>query len=311
MRPADLARLIALAAIWGASFLFARIAVPALGAAWLTELRVALAGIVITVYAIAIGIHLAPRRHWRHYLFMGVLNTALPWAMYAYAANYINASYLGILNATTPWFGALFGAIWLGERFTWRKGAGLAIGVVGVALVVGFGPVQVNANVILAALACIGSAAAYALGGTYMKLRARDVPALGMTAGSLIVATVVLMPALPGPLPLQMLLDWKIATAVLGLSLLCSAAAYVLYFRLLVDIGPTRSLTVAFLIPVFATLWGAVFLGEPVGVGTVIGGGVILLATALVLELGAKPPAKPHGTIPTLPPSPPSPPSKH
>ena len=174
----------------------------------------------------------------------------------------------------------------------------------GVALVVGFGPVAIDANVVLAALACIASAACYGLGGAYMKLRARNVPALGMTAGSLIVATVALVPALPGPLPLPVLLDWRVATAVLGLALLCSAAAYVLYFRLLVDIGPTRSLTVAFLIPVFATLWGAVFLGEPVGVGTVIGGAVILIATALVLDPGASHPARSHGTIPAPPASP-------
>lgn len=301
MRPADLARLIALGAIWGASFLFARIAVPTLGAAWLTELRVSLAAVVMTGYAIAAGIDLAPRRHWRHYLFIGAVNTALPWAMFAYAANYIGASYLGILNATAPWFGALFGTLWLGERFSWRKGAGLAIGVVGVALVVGLGPIAVNANVILASFACIGSSLIYGLGGTYMKKFAKDVPPLGMTAGSLVVAAVALMPALPGPLPAHLLMDWKIATAVLGLALLCSAAAYVLYFRLLVDVGPTRSLTVAFLIPVFATLWGAVFLGEPVGVATVVGGAIILVATALVLELGQRPAASQRGTIPPSP----------
>ena len=100
MRPADLARLILPGAIWGATFLFARIAVPSLGAAWLTELRVALAAIVMTAYAMAAGTDLAPRLHWRHYLFIGALNTALPWAMFAYAANYISTSYLGILNAT-------------------------------------------------------------------------------------------------------------------------------------------------------------------------------------------------------------------
>lgn len=283
MRAADLARLVALAAIWGASFLFARIAVPALGAAWFTELRVALAAIVMTLYAAAAGVRLS---HWRHYLFMGLLNTALPWILYAYAANYISASYLGILNATTPWFGALFGALWLGERFTWRKGTGLAIGVVGVALIVGFGPVEVNANVILASLACIAANACYAMGGTYMNKRAQGIPALGMTAGSLVIATVALLPALPGPLPLQALLDWKIAGALLGIALLGGAAGYVIYFRLLADVGPTKSLTVSFLIPVFAVLWGAIFLGEPVGASTVIGGAMILLATAMVLELG-------------------------
>jgi len=298
MRAADLARLVALAAIWGASFLFARIAVPSLGAAWFTELRVALAAIVMTAYATAAGVRPESGRHWRHYLFMGLLNTALPWILYAYAANYISATYLGILNATTPWFGALFGALWLDERFTLRKGTGLAIGVVGVALVVGFGPVEVNANVILGSLACIAANICYAMGGTYMKKRAQGIPALAMTAGSLAIATVALLPALPGPLPLQALLDWKVAGAVLGIGLLGGAAGYVLYFRLLADVGPTKSLTVSFLIPVFAVLWGAIFLGEPVGASTVTGGVMILLATALVLELGQRPGAPQRGTIP-------------
>lgn len=298
MRASDLVRLLSLAAIWGASFLFARIAVPSLGAAWLTELRVALAGIVMTAYAVSIGVKLAPLRHWRHYVILGLFNTALPWSMYAYAANYITAGTLGILNATTPWFGALAGALWLGEPFTWRKGAGLAIGVVGVALVVGLGPVEVNADVVLASLACIAGATCYALGGTYVKKRAQGVPAMGMTAGSLIVATAALWPALPGPLAAQSLLDWKVAIAVLGISLLCSAAAYLLYFRLLADVGPTKSLTVAFLIPVFAALWGAVFLGEPVGVTTIVGGALILLASALVLELWPRRGGTGHGTIP-------------
>ena len=298
MRAPDLARLLALAAIWGASFLFARMAVPSLGAAWLTELRVALAGVVMTIYAVSVGVRLDPMRHWRHYLFLGVVNTALPWVMYAYAAHFINASYLGILNATTPWFAALSGALWLGEPFTKGKAAGLAIGVVGVAMVVGLGPLEVNTDVVIGSLACIAGAACYAVSGTYVKKRAQGVPGLGLTAGSLIVATAALWPTLPGPLAAQSLLDWKVAVAVLGISLLCSAAAYVLYFRLLADVGPTKSLTVAFLIPVFAALWGALFLGEPVGVMTVVGGAMILFASALVLELWPRRGALRHVTIP-------------
>jgi drug/metabolite transporter (DMT)-like permease len=298
MRASDIARLIALAAIWGASFLFARIAVPSLGAAWLTELRVALAGVIMTLYALYVGVRLEPLRHWRHYVFLGVVNTALPWAMYAYAAHYINASYLGILNATTPWFAALAGALWLDEPFTGWKSVGLAIGVAGVAMVVGLGPLDLNADVVIASLACIAGAACYAVSGTYVKKRAQGVPALGMTAGSLIVATAALWPALPGPLAAQALLDWKVASAVLGISLLCSAAAYVLYFRLLANVGPTKSLTVAFLIPVFAAIWGALFLGEPVSVSTVVGGALILLASALVLELWPRRRIPGNGTIP-------------
>jgi drug/metabolite transporter (DMT)-like permease len=288
MRIADLSRLIALAAIWGASFLFVRMAVPALGAAWLTELRVALAAIVMTLYAKAAGFDFEPRRYWRHYLVMGGLNTALPWFLYAFAGNYVNTSYMAILNATTPWFAAICGAIWLGERFSWHKAAGLVLGLVGVALVVGFGPIEMDRNVILAALACIGAATCYALCGTYMKLRAGNAPSTAIATGSLIVAAVALLPALPGPLPAHAFLSWPVAVAVLGISLVCSAAAYIIYFRLLANVGPTKTLTVTFLIPVFGVLWGAVFLGERVGTGTVAGGAVILVATALVLELGRR-----------------------
>ncbi len=286
MRPADLLRLIALAAIWGASFLFVRLAVPALGAAWLTELRVALASVAMVLLVRASGLRFEPRRHWRHYLVMGGLNTALPWALYAYSGNYIGASTMAILNAATPWFAAVCGAIWLGERFSARKAAGLVLGLVGVALVVGLGPIEANANVVLASLACIAATACYALCGTYMKKRVTGVSPLVMAAGSLVVASVAVLPGLPGPLPVQALLAWPVAVAVLGISLLCSALAYVLYFRLIANVGPTKSLTVTFLIPVFGVLWGAVFLGEPIGASTLVGGGVILLSTALVLEIG-------------------------
>ncbi len=286
MRPADLLRLIALAAIWGASFLFVRLAVPALGAAWLTELRVALGAVAMVLFARASGLRFEPRRHWRHYLVMGGLNTALPWTLYAYAGNYIGASTMAILNAATPWFAAVCGAIWLGERFSARKAIGLVLGLAGVALVVGFGPMEVNANVVLASLACIGATACYALCGTYMKRRVTGMSPLVMAAGSLVVASLAVLPGLPGPLPVQALLAWPVAVAVLGISLLCSAVAYVLYFRLIANVGPTKSLTVTFLIPVFGVLWGAVFLGEPIGASTLIGGGVILLSIALVLEIG-------------------------
>jgi len=286
MRLADLLRLIALAAIWGASFLFVRLAVPALGTAWLTELRVALGAVAMVLLVRASGLVFEPRRHWRHYLVMGGLNTALPWALYAYSGNYIGASTMAILNAATPWFAAVCGAIWLGERFSARKAVGLVLGLAGVALVVGFGPIEVNANVVLASLACIAGTVCYALCGTYMKRRVTGISPLVMSAGSLVVASVAVLPGLPGPLPVQALLAWPVAVAVLGISLLCSALAYVLYFRLIANVGPTKSLTVTFLIPVFGVLWGAVFLGEPIGASTLVGGAVILLSTALVLEIG-------------------------
>ena len=287
MRPADIIRLVLLAAIWGASFLFVRMAVGATGPLWLTELRVGIAAVAMLVYARAAGFALKPKQNWRPYLVLGVLNTALPWALYAWSGKHIGASYMAILNAAAPWFAAICGAIWLGEKLSWRKVLGLALGMCGVALLVGFGPIAVTAEVLLAVLACIAATACYALAGVYVKMRSGTLSPRALTVGSLIAASLVVMPFLPAPPPAAAF-TWQVSLAVLGISLLCSAVAYLIYFRLVADIGPTRTFTVTFLIPVFGTLWGALFLHEPVGLSTLAGGAVIVVATALVLEVGKR-----------------------
>jgi drug/metabolite transporter (DMT)-like permease len=121
----------------------------------------------------------------------------------------------------------------------------------------------------------------------YVKKRAAKLAPRALTVGSLIVASVVVMPFLPAPPPAAVF-TWQVTLAVLGISLVCSAAAYLIYFRLVADVGPTRTFTVTFMIPVFGTLWGALFLDEPVGLSTLAGGAVIVIATALVLEIGTR-----------------------
>jgi drug/metabolite transporter (DMT)-like permease len=287
MRPADLIRLVLLAAIWGGSFLFVRMAVGAIGPMWLTELRVGLAAIAMLIYARVAGFDLNLARNWRTYLVLGVLNSALPWGLYAWSGKYIDASYMAILNASAPWFAAICGAIWLGERLTWRKILGLALGMLGVGLLVGFGQIAVSTDVVLGVLACIGATACYALAGVYVKKRAGNIAPRALTVGSLFAASIAIMPLLPLPPPLAAF-TWQVTLAVLGISLLCSAAAYLLYFRLIADVGPTRTFTVTYLIPVFGTLWGALFLDETVGMSTLAGGAVIVIATAMVLEVGKR-----------------------
>lgn len=262
-------------------------AVGAIGPMWLTELRVGLAAVAMLIYARAAGFELGLARNWRPYLVLGVLNTALPWGLYAWAGKYIGASYMSILNAAAPWFAAICGAIWLGERFSWRKVLGLALGMLGVALLVGFGPIAATTEVLLAVLACISATACYALAGVYVKKSAAMLAPRALTVGSLIAASLVVMPFLPAPPPAAAF-TWQVTLAVLGISLMCSAAAYLIYFRLIADVGPTRTFTVTFLIPVFGTLWGALFLDEPVGLSTLAGGAVIVIATALVLEVGKR-----------------------
>lgn len=262
-------------------------AVGAIGPMWLTELRVGLAAVAMLIYARAAGFELRLAQNWRPYLTLGVLNTALPWGLYAWSGKYIGASYMAILNAAAPWFAAICGAIWLGEKLSWRKLLGLALGMLGVALLVGLGPIAVSTEVVLAVFACIGATACYALAGVYVKKRAGTLAPRALTVGSLIAASVVVMPLLPAPPPAAAF-TWQVTLAVLGISLLCSAAAYLIYFRLIANIGPTRTFTVTFLIPVFGTLWGALFLDETVGLSTIAGGAVIVIATALVLEVGAR-----------------------
>lgn len=283
MKSANLLRLIALAAIWGASFLFFRMAVPSIGVAWFAEFRVAIAAVAMLGYVLASGSRLDVRRHWRAYLVMGVLNAAVPWTLYAYAGLHLGAGTMSILNATTPFFAAICGALWLSERFTVRKLAGLALGVAGVAMVVGLGPIALTRGVVLGSAACIAATLCYALSTTWLKKYDSNVSTIALSTATLVVASIAIAPFL-GTVPPAEAFSTQVVVAVLGVSLLCSALGFLIYFRLIADLGPTRASTVTFLIPVFGVLWGAIFLAEQVGTGTVAGGLVVLLATALVIR---------------------------
>jgi drug/metabolite transporter (DMT)-like permease len=283
MKPADLLRLFALSAIWGASFLFFRMGVPSLGALWFAELRVAIAALVMLGYVAAMRVRLGVRAHWRAYLMMGLLNAAVPWTLYAYAGLHLGAGTMSILNATTPLFAAICGALWLGERSTGRKLAGLALGVAGVAIVVGLGPIALTRGVVLGSTACIAATLCYALSTTWLKKYDSNVSTIALSTATLVVASIAIAPFL-ATVPPANAFSAQVVVAVLGVSLVCSALGFLIYFRLIADLGPTRASTVTFLIPVFGVLWGAIFLAEPVGAGTVAGGLVVLLATGLVIR---------------------------
>jgi drug/metabolite transporter (DMT)-like permease len=283
MKPADLSRLVALAAIWGASFLFYRIAVPSIGAPWLAELRVAIASVAMLSYVVIKGVRLDVRAHWRAYLLMGVLNAAAPWTLYAYAGLHLGAGTMSILNTTTPLFAAICGALWLGERLTLRIVAGLALGAIGVALVVGLGPLALTKDVLIGTAACICATLCYAVSATLLKKIGCNASPIALATATLVVASLVIAPLLPA-LPPPEAFSPRVVFAVLGVSLLCSALAFLLFYRLVADLGPTRTLTVTFMIPVFGVVWGTLFLGEHVGVGTIAGGLTVLAAMALVIR---------------------------
>ena len=144
MAQADIARLLALALIWSLSFVFIRVLVPALGPAWVPMLRALVAGITLVAWFAVVRLDADVKRNWHDYVFIGFLNCALPFALFAFAAIHLPASYLVILNAFTPLFAALVGAAWLDERLTFAKLAGLAAGAAGVALVSRAGPIKIS-----------------------------------------------------------------------------------------------------------------------------------------------------------------------
>lgn len=282
MRSADLVRLLVLAAIWGASFLFMRIVAPVLGALWTAEVRVAIAGIAMLAFMLLTRRAMNFRTNWKDYLVLGTLNSALPFALFAYAALTLPAGYSAILNATSPLWGALVGAAVLGETLTPRKIAGLVTGVVGVAFLVRLGPAAFSPEVLVAALACVTAALCYGIAGAYSKKKSSGIAPPLMATGSQLGAALVLLPFLPLS-PVRGEITPLVMVITLMLALLCSAVAYFIYFRLIADVGPTKALTVTFLIPLFALVWGTVFLGEAVNLNTIIGCAMVVLATWLVV----------------------------
>jgi drug/metabolite transporter (DMT)-like permease len=282
LRPADLARLVALAAIWGASFIFIRIAVVSIGAIGTAEARLVLAGATIALVLALSGKRLELARHWRHFTIVGVLNSAAPFVLFAWSAYHLPASYLVVLNATAPLFGAFVAAAWLGERITARVALGLGAGLAGVAVLVGLGPIAATPIAVAAALAALAAALCYALASAYVKRQSYVVDPAVLAGGSNIAAAAVLLPfALAAPPAGPPTADALWAAVALGV--LCTGVAYLLYFRLITDVGPARALTVTFLIPVFGMLWGAVFLGEAVTASMLAGGALVLVGTGLIL----------------------------
>jgi drug/metabolite transporter (DMT)-like permease len=247
---------------------------------------VAIAGIAMLLFMMATGRAIQFRLNWKQYMVLGTLNSALPFALFSYAALTLPAGYSAILNATTPLWGALIGTVVLDERLTARKIAGLFIGVVGVAFLVRLGPAQFSPQLMIAALACVAAAMCYGAAGVYTKKAAVGITPPLMATGSQLAAALVLLPFLPLS-PLRGEVTPFVAVIACALALLCSAIAYFLYFRLIADLGPTKAMTVTFLIPLFALIWGGLFLHEEVNLNTLIGCALVVLATWLVVFQGS------------------------
>lgn len=293
MNAASIARLIALGAIWGASFLFMRVAAPAFGAAPLIGVRLTLAALFLFAVAVAMRRALPWRANWARYSIIGAVNSAAPFFLFAYAATTLPASILSIFNSLAPIFGAMVSAVWLKTPVTPKLAAGLTAGVAGVGVLTfdHLAHVRLNSDPMALALAFASATAApllYGVAATYIRKTASGGDAFNNAHGSMWASSLMTMPFAVAfaPAAPPVAIDWAAAAA---LGLVSTGGAYLLYFKLIADLGAPRAMTVSFLIPVFGVIWGVVFLKEPVGLSLLIGGGLIVLGMALCLGVRLNP----------------------
>jgi drug/metabolite transporter (DMT)-like permease len=281
MKTRDWIELVLLAAVWGASFLFQRIAVPEFGAVALVELRVVIAAVFLLAVLAWRGGLSGLRQAARPLAIAGPLNSGIPFVLFAYSTHYVTAGVAALVNAAVPLFAAVVAYLWLRERLTPARTLGVAVGFAGVLVLVwdkasfasGSGTGWAIAAGLLAS-ACYGVAVNYAKKGL------TGVPSLVAATGSMIASTLLLLPLtfFTWPDVTPSLRSWL---AVIALGVACTAFAFILYFRLIARIGPTKTTSVTYLIPVFGMVWGLLFLGEPITTSMFVSCGIILLGTAL------------------------------
>lgn len=284
MKNSDLAELLGLAALWGASFLFVRMGAAEFGPVALAALRVIGAALFLMPLLALRGELGVLRRHWRAIFVVGITNSALPFLLFAYPALSITAGLSVIFNAASPLFGALIAWLWLKDRLTLARIAGLAIGFAGVLWLAWDAASFKPGGSGWATLACVAATLFYGFSASLTKRHLNGVAPMAVAAGSQLAAALVL--ALPAML-------WWPSVAPSGqawltmvlLAVFCTGVAYLLYFRLIAHIGPANAIAVTFLIPAFAVLWGWLLLDERIGVSMVAGCAVILLGTGLATGL--------------------------
>jgi drug/metabolite transporter (DMT)-like permease len=280
MKKADLACLLSLAALWGASYLFMRIGAGEFGALAMAGARAALASALLLPLLILRRDGLAElRRNWIRIALVGMTNAALPFLLFSYAALSINASLSAIFNAATPMYAAIIGWLWLKERIAAARAASLALGFAGVAWLAWDSAGFKNGTSEWAVLACVAATMLYAFSAHYSKQRLAHVDPFVVATGSMLSSAIVLVaPALVWwPTVMPSTSAWM---ALLALAAASTALAYVLFFRLIARVGAARTMAVPFLVPAFGVLWGALFLGEIFTLKMALGSALIVIGTA-------------------------------
>jgi drug/metabolite transporter (DMT)-like permease len=277
---------LAMGLIWGIPYLFIKIAVADLTPASLVFLRTTVAAVLLVPVAAARGQLRPSLRRWRPLLAYTVAELAIPWLFLAHAEQRLSSSLTGLLLAAVPLVGALLGWVSKADRLDWRRGLGLLIGIAGVAALVGL---DLGRGDLLALLAVLVVAVGYAVGPFVLDRYLSDLPGLGVVAASLLLTAVMYA----GPAAVQLPRHWPPTDAIVAvvvLAVVCTAVAFLLFFKLIDEVGPVRATVITYLNPAVAIALGVLFLDEPFTVGIVVGFALVLLGSALATRR-SRPPA--------------------
>ena len=290
MNPVDILRMLSLAAIWGASFLFMRVIAPVIGTIPTAFFRVSIAAVGLLVILGLMRISWDFKGKFKTVMLLGMINSGIPATLYSVAAQVLPAGYSAIFNATTPLMGVLIGGLFFHEKLTAAKLGGVFLGLFGVGILTRAGPVAFNMELLMGALACLMATTCYGFAGFLARRwldHAGGLDSRLSALGSMLGATLLLLPLFGYSVisqPPASWGGWSVWLSLLGLGLVCTAFAYIIYFRLLTSVGPVKSMTVTFMIPPFGVLWGALLLDEPLSMAHLYGGVLIALALWLVLK---------------------------
>ncbi len=285
MKPIHWLTLVILATISGSSFLFTKSLSAEIGPIFTTVLRIFLAGLALVIYAGIVHSDMEWKKNWKRYGLIGLMNSGAPFLLYSYASLAMPASYMAIVNSTAPIFGAIFSFIWLAEKVNVAKVIGLLGGVLGVGTITysGFHG-NLPESFLYGVMACVVAAASYAISGIYIKKFAKDIKPLALAGGSQLAAGIIMAPFcyMDYSIFSEATLSLAVVAKTLALSLVCSAIAFILYFRLIIAVGPTKTLTVTFLSPFVAMVLGAIVFGEQITTYMLAGSVVIIVSTMLI-----------------------------
>jgi len=281
MTRKQVALLILISSLWGSSFIFMKVLSPVFGPILVSSLRLLGASLFLYIYMRLTKMKISFKRNILFFMTIGIINSAIPFVMYSFAALNIDASLSGTLNSSSPMFGAIFGYLLLGSKLKPKQIIGLIVGFIGVLVVSSASLESGSVDIVLSVIACILAAACYGLAGTFVKRRTTVVDSSSLTLGSLFFAGIFLLP-FSFFYDITSTIELNHIFYMIFFAIMCTAIPFIIYYQLIKEVGAVKALMVTYLMPLFTVLWSYIFLAEKAGINVYFGLIIILIGVYLI-----------------------------